>query len=313
MKNIINSAIMFCIGLAVIVLTSAADLSAGAAITAGLSTAMLPNLYIDSNQAWLDGFIQWLGSPKSSKFLATQFRGIAANNPLITEETIRMEYKLGTTSTIRFNPNKSKSNVRKSEKLLEENCTFWPQYIRHVVQKEDYTPSTEGGGHTTENTCIGDRMPFTYPDPAYFNGPKEYRELQRIWNSCLSLKTGRGDRLTNYDLDKTLYVPCCQFEPAAEGGTPKFPAYGPTMEERGFAKLNIPMPLFGGDTNEFTIELIKPLTEASIGGDDECGIKSCNVSVLELCGFKFSGTADELCVLAGAAVNGGFVQAPITA
>ena len=268
----------------------------------GMSVASTA-LYIGDESASLDTFIRWLTSKPAAQNPYIDNSVGSITNPLITEETVRMEYKLAANSTsIVFNPNESKtaSQIRPYEKLLESTCTFWPVYISLGFQKENYITAT--AAHDDSETCQNDRPIFTYPDPAYFNhsldsGEKEYRELQRIWNSCMSLKTGTSTRMENFDLSKTMFNPgCCQFEPAAEGGTPKFPLYGPSYGERGFHKLRIPFPLYGGISNEFRIELPKGLSTASVGDVDECDVKSCNVAVLRLCGYKFRGNADDACI-----------------
>ena len=276
-------------GMAIVMLITALGLVTG--VDAGTSSFVAANV-----MAPISLNPDSIALSKFMTHLSKLGRNVQGQTPLITPYTLRMEVVLMPgKSTVKFYP-KQKDGDSNTECKLDESCLFYPKAYSLGIQKK--VTSTQDADHS-EDGFLSCQPFFTYPDPNYFKHKtgsgatlcKESEALRALWQSKLSLTTGSYTVFNDFSTQRLLNIPHVGYQtPAMNGGdNPTYPAYGPTIEEQGFHRVNPSFVIDGNNDNCYQLELSSGLKDCIKGDVDDCGRPACNVAVLLIDGYKFNG------------------------
>lgn len=176
-----------------------------------------------------------------------------------------------TSNSYIFNPraaNPSNTDVKNLEILLPDKAKFFAAFMRVCARKWDATKK------------VLDPV-FTYPDKNYFIATDEALSLESLYNGFIDFKTNNNGRLVRFSNDVFRRVPAQQHEPIS-GNQPFLPAYGPSLEEKGFHQLIPNLILETALQNEIIVNTMGA-APAIEGGTNK------NYIQVELYGWTFSG------------------------
>lgn len=201
-------------------------------------------------------------------------------DPIINQADLVMEALLANgKNQYTFDPKEGTSGSdREFETKLDTNDIFFVTAAALFIKKED------SAGNNPANHAL-----FTFPDPAVFlgasGGQTEVQSLQTLYAGELEISTANLKRLESFRTHMFRYVPRYKY---ADG----VPSYGPSLEEKGYVRINPNFILDGAESNRITLSLKGGDRSIIAGGVDAGGsaVATRNVAVLALHGFKFSGT-----------------------
>lgn len=174
--------------------------------------------------------------------LASLVPGFNANNALIMPYVVRVHKTLSNSvSKYTLDLGTGTSNLLATEKKLQKSDIFMLCAGKIAVQK--YDPA-----NPDFNSPI-----MTYPDPVFFTAAIA-KQIEKIYQGKLSLKTGSQVRIDGLDADIFKFTPNAGFTGTLATPT-DYPEHGPTNEARGYQDLGSYPILLGENQNSIDIEL----------------------------------------------------------
>jgi hypothetical protein len=164
--------------------------------------------------------------------------------------------------------NATNTDIQNFEILCPDKQEFFVAFIRVCVRKWGAT-----------NKFL---FPlFTYADANYFTVSNELASLYSLWNGTTDIVTNNNSRVVNYSNDAFNRVPGQQYE-LITGAQPFWPAYGPTLLDKGYDQAAPNLVMETSKVNQIKV-LLKGYQAALAGGSD------FNLLQVDLYGWSFGG------------------------
>lgn len=235
---------------------------------------------------------------RAFQFLARNGAVSKPDELILNPATLRLEKVLSASNNqYTFELRSSGNGDGALERKLNQNDLFFLTDIALCIRQQDTSTTPE----QQANFPL-----FTYPDvenfPGVAGGVAEAACLETIYNGELSFYTKPVERISKLLTNHFRYVPQKQVLPAPSGTTligqtvANLAEYGPTMEARGFMRVNPNLILDGYDSNEITLTLGAGDTSVIAGGVDAGGssVNTSNKVVLLLHGFEAKNLAQKM-------------------
>lgn len=203
--------------------------------------------------------------------LSKLFPGISAENALIMPFVIRVHQTLvNGRSKYTLDLAVGTSNQVAVEKKLQKSDVFMLTGLKLGIQK--YDPA-----NPDFNSPI-----FGYADPTFFTAAIA-KQIEKIFQGNLSLKTGTQTRIDQLDNDLLKLVPNGNFAGTLAAPT-DYPEHGGSLEGKGYFDLGSYPILLGENKNTIEIEL----ASGDISGIADTGAGSNNLVLMAL-GWVYRG------------------------
>lgn len=165
--------------------------------------------------------------------------------------------------------NATNTDLQTFEQLLPDKINFFIGFIRVGLRKWDATNK------------------FLYPlysheDANYFTVTNELKSVYALFNGSIDILTDNSARMVTFLNDNFRRVPGQQYETLASPALPFWPAYGPTLEDKGYHQAAPNLVMDTNKVNQIKV-LLKGYQAAIAGGSD------FNVLQVDLYGWNFSG------------------------
>ncbi len=180
-------------------------------------------------------------------------------NAIITRNDLIMYQDLSPNSgDYEFLWNVQENGDKSNQDLLGTNDYFWPTHIAMAIQKYD-SSKTKGWAGTPL---------YNYVDENIFGNAGEAEALRALFRSKLSFNvdtTEMGSKIATHHL---MHRPEVQYETAATTTQAiQRPAYGPSMEKRGYFELHQDLMYHGDDTGNKNVLDVSKEDTSGIEGD----------------------------------------------
>jgi hypothetical protein len=164
--------------------------------------------------------------------------------------------------------NATSTDIQNFEIIAPDKNEFFVAFIRICLRKWDATDKF--------------LYPvFTYEDGNYFSSTNEMKSILALFNGTLDIVTNNNSRIVNMSNDAFRRVPAQQYE-LITGAVPFWPAYGPSLEEKGYHQAAPNLIMETSKVNQMKVNL-KGFQAALAGG------ANFNVLQVDLYGWLFGG------------------------